>query len=70
MSKKETEFDRYERMKKIQREMEIQKRKEMDDFRAGKNKKKKKMGFSENNTRRKDWTKYYEADMDDYDEVY
>ncbi|NLJ88926.1 MAG: hypothetical protein GX327_09190 [Epulopiscium sp.] len=67
MSKKETEFDRYERMKKIQRE--IEKRKEKD-LKAGKNNKKKRMSLSSSSSRKKDWTKYYEAGIDDYDEVY
>lgn len=69
MSKKETEFDRYERMKRLQKEAEIQKKKEMDS-RIGKNKKKGRVNLSSNGSRKKDWTKSYEAGIDDYDEVY
>ncbi len=39
MSKKETEFDRYDRMKKIKFEAEIEKRKEKDSFRKPKKEK-------------------------------
>lgn len=39
MSKKETEFDRYDRMKKIERESEFQKRKMAEPSKGGNDKK-------------------------------
>lgn len=71
MSKKETEFDRYERMKRLQREAEAQRRKEMD-VEIGKNKKKGRVKLSNSSSRKKDWTKDYVAgfDEDEYDEIY
>ncbi|WP_058486244.1 hypothetical protein [Defluviitalea phaphyphila] len=68
VSKKETEFERYERMKKLQKEAEFQKRKEME-LNLGKKKKKGRMKISNSRTRKKDWTREYEAgyyDEDDY----
>lgn len=71
VSKKETEFDRYERMKRLQKEAEAQKRKEMESE-IGKNKKKGRVKVSNNSSRKKDWTKDYETgfDEDEYYEVY
>jgi len=71
VSKKETEFDRYERMKRLQKEAEAQKRKEME-LEAGRNKKKGRVKLSSTTSRKKDWTRDYESgfDEDEYYEVY
>jgi len=71
VSKKETEFDRYERMKRLQKEAEAQKRKEME-LEAGRNKKKGRVKLSNTTARKKDWTRDYEAgfDEDEFYEVY
>lgn len=63
MSKKESEFDRYERMKKLEREAEMEKRKTSGA--------KKKSGRPKHDLMEddKDWTKNYEDYIDEYDYI-
>lgn len=69
MSKKETEFDRYDRMKKMERESEVQKRKNVETLDLGKNKKGGK-AKSENETVKKRRVKDYAIVVEDeYDYV-
>jgi len=73
VSKKETEFDRYERMKRLQKEAEAQKKKEVD-LEISRSKKKGRVKVSNSGGRKKDWTKDYingfGEDEEDYDGVY
>lgn len=63
MSKKESEFDRYERMKKLEREVEVEKRKSLESI-------KKKGGrpkpiAAECCSGTKDWSKVYNMATDE-----
>ncbi len=65
MSKKETEFERYERMQKLQKEAELSKKKKLGTE-IGVNKKKKiKTG---GNRKNRNWTREYELGILDEDE--
>lgn len=62
MSKKESEFDRYDRMKKLEREAEVEKRKALGEI-------KKKGGrpkILQSNCNPKNWNQNYETDIEDY----
>lgn len=62
MSKKESEFDRYDRMKKLEREAEVEKRKALSEI-------KKKGGrpkILQSSYHSKNWQYDYETDMEDY----
>ena len=58
MSKKVTEFDRYDRMKKMERESEAQRRKAIEF--ASEPKKSRKTGKSSMDTGRKGWMREYD----------
>ena len=62
VSKKESEFDRYERMKKLEREAEMEKRKSEGLKKKGGRPK----AISPSNGG-KNWTKNYEQLLEDYD---
>ncbi len=63
---KETEFDRYERMKKLERETEVEKRK-LGEFNQTKKEKRRKLNV---NSKKHNWNQVYAltASDDEYDE--
>lgn len=62
MSKKETEFDRYERMVKLQRERDTERRKELYEEKKMENGSKIK-----HHNHQKKWIKIYQLGLDDYE---
>jgi len=66
VSKKETEFERYERMQKLQKEAELTKRKALGtEISSSKKKKRLKTGGG---TKNRNWTREYELGILDEDE--
>lgn len=65
MSKKETEFDRYERMKKLEKEAEVEKRK----LEGSVSKKKSGKPKLEADSKKQKWSMAYNISVDD-DEYY
>lgn len=64
MSKKETEFDRVDRMKKLEREAEMEKRKSDDSFSKSKKGGRSKPFITSNKNEKSLYTEEYEEEYD------